>query len=147
MKAGKLLVVDKLTVYGDRIVAQVSVDVSRTYTTPELAKQALESHPHLALHTCINEKGPTFAAVIERTPMPHLYEHLVVDILSQKQADELASGEAATHENSGSGLVVGTSEWLDRKAGTARVEVSYADDLAALAAFKEAEEFLNNMTA
>ena len=42
---------------------------------------------------------------------------------------------------------MGTSEWLDRKAGTARVEVSYADDLAALAAFKEAEEFLNNMTA
>ena len=68
--------------------------------------------------------------------------------------DYAESGETASVfpkdesvENPSSGLVVGTSEWLDRKVGTARVEVSYQDDLVALAAFKSAEEFLNNMTA
>lgn len=147
MKAGKLLAVDKLTVYGDRIVANISVDLTRAYTTPDLVKRVLESFPHLPLHTCINEKGPTFAAVMEHTPIPHLYEHLVVDILSREQAHGAAAGKVSALENLKEGLVVGTSEWVDRKAGTARVEVSYADDLVALAAFKEAEEFLNNMTA
>ncbi len=154
MKAGKLLSVDKLTVYADRIVALVSVDVKKAYTTPELAKQALEQRPSLAHHTCINEKGPTFAAVVEHTPLPHLFEHVIVDILSQESMDYAESGETASVfpkdesvENPSSGLVVGTSEWLDRKVGTARVEVSYQDDLVALAAFKSAEEFLNNMTA
>ena len=155
MKAGKLLSVDKLTVYADRIVAMVSVDTKNAYTTPELAKQALSLRPSLAYHTCINEKGPTFAAVIERTPLPHLFEHVVVDILSQENSEtfgpaakiERTARANVSAENPSSDLVVGASEWLDRKAGTARVEVSYTDDLVALAAFKSAEEFLNNMTA
>ena len=155
MKAGKRLSVDKLTVYADRIVALVSVDTNNAYTTPELAKQALKIRPNLAHHTCINEKGPTFAAVIERTPIPHLFEHVVVDILTEATADAagaavetvgITAGSTSVN-NSSSNVVVGTSEWLDRKAGTARVEVSYSDDLVALAAFKTAEEFLNNMTA
>ena len=153
MKARKLLSINKLTVYADRIVAHISVDVNSAYTTPELAKQALAHRPYLAHHTCINEKGPTFGAVIEHTPLPHLFEHVVVDILSQEHAGSAGPGEpmgtfpeGRLTENPSSDPVVGTSEWLDRKAGTARVEVSYQDDLVALAAFKSAEEFLNNMT-
>ena len=80
---------------------------------------------------------------------------MVVDILTEATADAagaavetvgITAGSTSVN-NSSSNVVVGTSEWLDRKAGTARVEVSYSDDLVALAAFKTAEEFLNNMTA
>ena len=141
MPATKALRIDKITVQADRIVAQTSVKPSFLYTTPELAKRVLEKRPNLAVHACINEKGPTFGAVIDHTPLPHLFEHIVVDILSQPGSEiDSISGDAKDV------VVVGTSEWIDREKGLARVEVSYEDDLVALSALKEAEEFLNKLT-
>ena len=133
-KAGKALRIEKLQVFPDRVRAQVSCGRRWLSTTPELAKRALLVRPNLARHACVNGQGPTFGAVAGRTPLPHLFEHLVVDILVERSADEHAT-------------FAGTSEWLDRARGKARVEVSFTDDLEAIAAFKEAEELLNNMTA
>lgn len=134
MKAGKALSVEKIQVRADRIIAQVVVDPVHAYTTASLAQRVLQQRPNLAHHACINDAGPTFAMVIDHTPLPHLFEHLVVDNLAQR----------ATQENV---IFTGTSEWVNREKGQARVEVSYNDDLEALSALKEAEEFLNNMTA
>lgn len=131
--AGKAIAIEKLTVRADRIVAEVRVSPHFAYTTPEVAQRALSARPNLGRHACVNEKGPTFDAVIQHTPLPHLFEHVVVDILC-------AGAQDATH------VVTGTSEWTNRASGKARVEVSYTDDLEALAALKEAEKFLNKMT-
>ena len=120
----------KLTGRADRVVARIQCSAGVRMTTPALAAAVLAQRPNLARHACVNDAGATFGAVIGRTPLPHLFEHLVIDILTERTADEGA-------------VFVGTSEWEDRASGTARVEVSYADDLEALAAIKDAAALLN----
>lgn len=158
MEAGKALVVEKILVRADRIVAHVIVSPAHAYTTKALAKRVLLRRPSMAHHACVNEAGPIFASVINHTPLPHLFEHIVVDILAQNVAQNETKNETknVAHNEASNGaqnaaqndvVFTGTSEWTNREAGQAKVEVSYTDDLEALAAFKEAEEFLNNMTA
>ena len=79
----------------------------------------------------MNEEGDTFAAVMDHTSLPHLLEHLVIDMQAQAVSDENA-------------VFVGTTEWIDEFAGRARIEVSFTDDLVALRAFRDAIAFLNN---
>ena len=122
----KPLRVDHITVHAGRLTLLVTCAPEWSMTTPEIARRICLLRPNLLQHACINEKGPLFSAVIDRTPMPHLFEHVVVDVLVEQSSSVDAT-------------FVGTSEWLDRAAGTARVEVSFTDDLEALAAVKEAE--------
>ncbi len=79
----------------------------------------------------MNEEGDTFAAVMDHTSLPHLLEHLVIDMQAQAVSDANA-------------VFVGTTEWIDEFAGRARIEVSFTDDLVALRAFRDAIAFLNN---
>ena len=81
----------------------------------------------------MNDEGDTFAAVMDHTSIPHLLEHLVIDL--QTQAAQEVSDENA--------VFVGTTEWIDEFAGRARIEVSFTDDLVALRAFRDATAFLN----
>ena len=121
-----------LQVRADRICANVSCAPGLRMTTPELARRICEMRPLLPQHACVNGKGKTFAAVIEHTPIIHLFEHVVVDILTESSCAEDKT-------------FVGTSEWLDQAAGLGHVEVSFYDDLETLAAFKDAEELLNSL--
>ena len=100
-------------------------------TSPKLAAFVTNQYPDLPLHACVNDVGTAFGSVIEKTSIPHMLEHLVVDI----QAHETDTPRAETF--------VGTSEWIDEEAGKARVEASFRDDLQALRAFNKAVEFLN----
>ena len=136
MAATKALHIEKLSVRADRIAAAVLVDQAWHYTCPELAKLVLKERPHLAFHACVNHAGSTFAAVIDHTPLPHLLEHMVVDILAHETPFEDEALQTT---------FVGTSEWTDRTLGAALVEVSYTDDLVALAAFKQAAERINEL--
>lgn len=125
------LSIDRLTVRADRLVCEVSVAPgARRFTTPELLARVCAQHPNLPRHACVNDEGDTFGAVMERTSLPHLLEHLVIDLQAQEASDEDA-------------VFVGTTEWLDEFAGRARVEVSFIDDLVALRAFRDATAFLN----
>ena len=108
--------------------------------------------PTLAQHACVNERGTVFAAVMDCTPLPHLLEHLVVDLQVRAESGQWftlpgAAAEAppsmvgATHDRP----IVGTSEWLDEVAGIARIDVSFADDLVALRAVRDSVAFLNKL--
>jgi hypothetical protein len=88
--------------------------------------------PNLARHACVNTVGRTFGDVIDDTPLPHLLEHVVIDMLVESCAET-----HATH--------VGTSVWLDEPTGLASVQVSMQDDLAVLAAFNQAVAFVNEL--
>lgn len=72
-----------------------------------------------------------FASVMDHTPLPHVLEHLVVEL--QAQAAERSGGRAPE-----TGVFVGTTEWIDEARTKAMVRVSFADDFDALRAFKEA---------
>ena len=61
-------------------------------TSPQLMALVLPQFPNLPRHACVNERGETFAAVMNRTPLPHLLEHLIVDL----QVREMAKGADAS---------------------------------------------------
>ena len=124
--------IESLTVQCDRICANVLV-APFARTTPQLAAYVLQAFPLIAQHACVNEKGNTFDLVIEDTPLPHLMEHLVIDL--QMRAEFEAAANGLTY--------IGTTEWLDEAQGKARIEVNFADDLVALRAFRDAANFLN----
>ena len=126
------LAIERLAVRADRVVCDVVVAPgSPRSTTPQLMVQVCATYPHLPHHACVNEKGDVFAAVMDRTSLPHLLEHLVIDLQTQ----------AAFHQDA---VFVGTTEWTDERAGRARIEVSFVDDLIALRAFRDAIAFLND---
>ena len=128
----KPIQVKTIVVRTGRIVCDIEIPNPAFRTTsPKLAAFVTNQYPDLPLHACVNEVGTAFGSVIEKTSIPHMLEHLVVDI----QAHETDTPRAETF--------VGTSEWTDEEAGKARVEASFRDDLQALRAFNKAVEFLN----
>ncbi len=121
-----------ITVRPDRLVCDIrlSPECPRT-SSPVLIETLQRDHPLLSQHACKNGVGPTFGAVMEKTALIHVIEHLAIDCLVQ----ENPCSEA---------LYVGTSQWVDKMEGTGRVELSYRDDVAALAALKRAIDQLND---
>ena len=125
--------VSNIVVRRDRLVLTVELaEGAPCETNPELAKALVSAVPSLPAHACVNDCGTTFGAVLASTSLPHVLEHLIID------AQVRASAPAAP-------TFVGTTTWLDRDAGLARVEVSYTDDLVALAAVKQALATLNSL--
>lgn len=122
--------VNGIKVLADRMAFDLTIPEERfRTTTPRIAARAAALRPNLPIHACVNSKGRTFAAVMGRTPMPHLLEHCIIDFLVEAAEDDRASYQ-------------GTSRWIDQAAGRALVQVSMKDDLALLRAFKRAVCFL-----
>lgn len=135
-------------------------------TSPQLMALILPQFPNLPRHACVNERGETFAAVMDRTPLPHLLEHMIVDlqVCEMAKAGDASGGDdavGAVSERKGlaprdprasrartassNASIVGTSEWLDESAGIARIDVSFTDDHAALRALCDAVAALNSL--
>ena len=146
----------------DRAIVDVAIDAQApARTTFELAARAIQLRPNLPHHTCVNapsragQANPVFSSVMDDTPLPHLLEHLVIDVLTEMFADDSSAPRQAAADPSASRpaaadpsarrapTFVGTSEWLDRAARIARIEVSCPDDLLVLRAFAEALHLLN----
>ena len=137
------LSIERMTVRADRIVCDVSLaPAAPRFTSPAMAERVRAAFPDVAHHACVNEEGDTFAAVMDRTSLPHVLEHLVISLQVRAEAERAAAPGA--DEDCASTVFVGTTEWTDEFAGLARVEVSFADDLVALRAFRDATRFLNN---
>jgi hypothetical protein len=132
--------VTKVTVRADRIEVLVRVrDEACRFTTPELVATCCERFPELPQHACKNAKGPTFGAVMDRTGVPHLLEHLVISLQVRAAAQADGADERFAY--------LGTTEWLPDDSLTAKVSLSFKDDLTALASLKEAARFLNDILA
>ena len=126
------IALERLSVLPDRIEAEVRVlDPAYRTTSPELIAQVLVQFPTIPFHTCRNEAGPIFSAVMENTSLPHLLEHLVIDIQTRAHAER--EDEAIDP------VFTGTTQW----SATESVRVSFYDDLIALGAFKQALHFIN----
>ena len=126
---------ERLSVLPDRIEAEVRVLDPAYRTSPELIAQVLVQFPTIPFHTCRNEAGPTFSAVMENTSLPHLLEHLVIDIQTRAHAER---EDEATDP-----VFTGTTQWSVTMSDVAIVRVSFYDDLIALGAFKQALHFIN----
>ena len=123
--------VERVVVRAGRLACDVRIDdAKRRYATSELVEAALQAFPSLPYHTCVNEVGPTFGAVMRTTSVPHLVEHIAIDLQTREATDSNA-------------VFIGTTEWLDEQAGRARIELSFTDDLQAMRAFNRAVDFVN----
>lgn len=135
----------RVTVHAGRLTCEVALaPTTPRDTTPAIAARAVRACPSLPHHACVNECGPTFGDIMACTPVPHLLEHLIIDAQTRAEAAAPAASAAPpAHPRT----FVGVSEWIDRDAGRARVEVSFADDLVALRAVSEATRLLNCLLA
>ncbi len=123
--------VEHLLVRADRIEARIRIaDGYPRYTDEALIERCLKDFPTIGMHACRNGQGPTFAAVMNNTSIPHLLEHLVIDLQVRADNDE-------------SRVFVGTTQWSVECDRVACVQVSFRDDLVALAAFKQALASIN----
>ena len=152
-----------MEVHRGHLVCLVSFAGAPRVTSASLMRRVLPAFPMLPQHACVNERGATFAAVMDCTPLPHLLEHLVVDLQVRSQiaqharvgttsrsvaptasrTDAYAGSAARAEPTPRERPIVGTSEWADERAGLARIDVSFADDQVALRAFRDAVAFLN----
>lgn len=122
----------KIVVQDGRLVCEVVVpDPARRYCTPRLANRVRTAFLDIVKHACVNGVSDRFVTVMDSTSVPHLLEHLMIDI---QVHDDRVEADAS---------FVGATEWLDESAGTALVQVSFADDLCALQALNKSLDFLN----
>lgn len=122
----------KIVVQDGRLACEVAIpDPARRYCTPRLANRARTAFPDIVKHACVNGVSDKFVAVMDSTSVPHLLEHLMIDI---QVHDDRAEADAS---------FVGATEWLDESAGTALVQVSFTDDFCALQALNKSLDFLN----
>lgn len=120
--------VHSVTVCPDRIDVIVHVDPSETLRTSQsaaAADRALGVLPGLARHRCHNGDGLTFADELADTEVPHLFEHVVLELMAEAGSPRSLRGE---------------TEWDFKRDGRGvfRVSLEYDDDLVCLGAIKTA---------
>lgn len=131
-----MISIDRIIVDKGRMTALVSLPVDDAYTTPDRMQAVLAEYPRLQRHSCVNAKGPTFEAVMNRTSWAHVLEHLVIDL------------QVSAHQEAGDSRdpwFVGNTQWIDKNSGKARVQVNFFDDFVAMRSFRDAVRFLNSV--
>lgn len=135
----RAIMAERIIVKDDRIVMFVRLsEDAPLYTNQAVADGAVARFPDIARHACVNKVGPTFLSVMHRTSIPHLLEHLIIDLQVQSAIDE--GGQRCSNVT-----YVGVTRWISRLERTARIEVSFQDDLRALRAISEALGFCNQL--
>ena len=129
-----------------RIVAfAVLSEEAPSCTSPELIARVLGRFPGVTHHACVNAHGPVFSACMEHTSLPHLLEHVVVELQAQhvqRFVQERGVLPAGVREDF---AFVGATEWVGQGRRRARISVNFTDDIVALRAFSEAIEYLNGL--
>ena len=119
-----------------RILCLVKVYDKNMFSTPELKLKLLSVCPSLNLHMCKNAANDSFEKILDTTSLPHILEHLIIDIQVSKSENSAEFTQAK---------FLGTTKWVDKKNGLAEININYFDDIVALQAIKEAEDLLNHL--
>jgi hypothetical protein len=124
--------VHSITVCPDRVdVVVVVADEKRMSSIAggEAAVRALELLPDLARHRCVNDEGRSFLEELAETEVPHLFEHIVLELMAHSGSPRSLRGE---------------TEWDFRRDGRGvfRVSFEYDDDIVCLGAIKAADRLM-----
>lgn len=136
------LALEECRVRVGRIECVVQVFPPSSVSSAELINEILRDFPRLADHTCVNGWGECFSAVMQQTSLPHLLEHLIIEIqlhTYQKQNSSLQRQETTSKRLT----FTGATHWNDTEQTHATVAVSFIDDLVALRALRDALAYLN----
>ena len=128
----KLKVVEILFYNSKRVKLVVEMPDPDCYSTkhaPHIPKLLFKLFPHLARHRCENDNGFSFRKECRSTEIPHLFEHLIIELQGQAQR---------------SGVLKGETQWnwrVDPK-GRFHVYVEYENELLVLGAIRIAERII-----
>lgn len=103
------------------------------YTTdhvPHLPRCLFRLFPRLAEHKCHNDHGHSFQRESLSTEIPHLLEHLIIELQTQAQQHLALRGETQWN-------------WRVDPRGTFHVHVEYENEQLVLAAIRLAERIVN----
>jgi len=103
-----------------------------TSQAPHLPRRLFRLFPNLSQHKCENGRGYTFRRECRQTEIPHLFEHLIIELQAQAQPAEVLRGE--THWN-----------WRVDPKGRFHVFVDYENELLAVGAIRLAERILQSL--
>ncbi len=125
-------VVEILFYNSNRVKLVVEMADPNCYTTkhaPHIPKLLFRLFPHLARHRCENDNGYSFRRECQSTEIPHLLEHLIIELQGQVQK---------------SGTLKGETQWnwrVDPK-GRFHVYVDYDNEILVLGAIRAAERII-----
>lgn len=120
--------------YNDhRVKIVVEMPDPNKYSTrhaPHIPGLLFKLFPHLTRHKCENDNGYSFRKECQSTEIPHLFEHLIIELQGKAQP---------------SGKLKGETQWnwkVDPK-GRFHVYVDYANEILVLGAIRVAERIIN----
>jgi Cyanophycin synthase-like N-terminal domain len=126
-------IVEILFYDSNKVKLVVEMPDPNRYTTdhvPHLPRSLFKLFPHLAQHKCHNEHGHSFRRESLATEIPHLLEHLIIELQTQAQRHEVLKGETQWN-------------WRVDPRGTFHVHVEYENEQLVLAAIRLAERVIN----
>lgn len=128
----KLKVVEILFYDANQVKLVVEMRDPEIYTTkhaPHIPKLLFKLFPHLARHRCENEHGWSFRRECQSTEIPHLFEHLIIELQGQVR---------------GCGTLKGETQWnwrVDPK-GRFHVYVEYDNEILVMGCIRAAERII-----
>ena len=134
-----VLQVKRITVRKDKMDFDVSCSLPSLHADEKCAECVLGLLPNIARHVCVNRRGERFGDELVGTELPHLFEHVTIELLG-RAFPQLAAANAFS----------GYTTWREELASTMarnialmRVTLVYVDDLAAMQAAKNAAAIVN----
>lgn len=112
------------------VVEMPDPDRCTTESAPHLPRGLFRLFPHLAHHKCHNGNGYSFRREAMATEVPHLLEHLIMELQSQALPHNVLKGETQWN-------------WRVDPRGTFHVHVEYENEQLVLAAIRLAERIVN----
>lgn len=100
-----------------------------TSQAPHLPNRLFRLFPTLARHKCDNGLGLTFRQECRKTEIPHLFEHLIIELQSKAQPAEILRGETEWN-------------WTVDPRGRFHVYVDFENELLAIGAIRLAERLI-----
>ncbi len=116
-----------------RLVVEIpDTDALSTSEAPRIPRMLFRMFPHMATQRCYNDDGHSFRREAQATEIPHLFEHLIIEIQDQVRRGVGAPFAGETHWN-----------WTVDPRGRFYVTVDYDNEVVALASIRLAERVIN----
>jgi hypothetical protein len=114
------------------VVEMPDPDRCTTDCAPHVPRGLFQLLPHLSRHKCHNGNGYSFKKEAMATEVPHLLEHLIIELQAQAQHHDVLKGETQWN-------------WRVDPRGTFHVHVEYHNEQLVLAAIRLAERIVNTL--
>jgi hypothetical protein len=114
------------------VVEMADPDRYTTECAPHIPRMLFKLLPHLASHRCDNDNGYTFKKESRATEIPHLFEHLIIELQGQVQKTRVLRGETQWN-------------WRIDPKGRFHVYVDYENEMLVLGAIRLAERVINSL--